>query len=401
MSKNNDIIIILARDSGTWVREKFSPSGITRWFGEGLISDYKEKMKVLREVDDKIYDWSEDLDRIVKEMKRAIKANRLVDVAVLIGTLNRKLYNIKNEGAKVQEMAEEALMDFDLDRGSRGHELPLPNLDDLKSQDGLVASAGVWSDFKRDWVNKRVENANRKARATALSEILKSAELTVKKVKEYVKKLGRARAEGNIGQYIVELKMIEEAQDNFREVFLPRFKEHLAPLVNRALAKNKVEQKPTDLGTLEAPAPVKPKLPKTLVDLGPLDVAEEEAPKTIPEGPITEAPKTEIPTTEDMIQPETKRSPLAAVGPEGANEEDEEPEALTRKKPLLETAALNEALLKLSHEKFLKELTKIADNTDDPYLMAAMIVHYAGKIEDRDLGTSLKLVSIAEGILGE
>lgn len=53
-----------------------------------------------------------------------------------------------------------------------------------------------------------------------------------------------------------------------------------------------------------------------------------------------------------------------------------------------------------ANEDFYNELTKVA-STNDPYLMATMLIRYSAQIEDTDLDTSLKLLAIAEGILDD
>ncbi len=61
-------------------------------------------------------------------------------------------------------------------------------------------------------------------------------------------------------------------------------------------------------------------------------------------------------------------------------------------------SSLESILLKKQHNEFMSELSKIASRHDDPYLIASMLVRYAGMIEDQDIETSLKLLAIAEGM---
>jgi len=58
------------------------------------------------------------------------------------------------------------------------------------------------------------------------------------------------------------------------------------------------------------------------------------------------------------------------------------------------------SLIKVQHTKFVEELKKAASN-DDPYILAAMVCKYSEHIEDIDPESSLKLIAIAEGILGD
>ena len=54
-----------------------------------------------------------------------------------------------------------------------------------------------------------------------------------------------------------------------------------------------------------------------------------------------------------------------------------------------------------ANEAFYNELVKTASATNDPYLMATMLVRYSAQIEEDDFDTSMKLLAIAEGILDE
>jgi len=66
MNQQNEISLITKEAAGmkTWLREKLSP---TRWIGEGLIGDYKQKMEILRYVDDRIYELTKNLSNTFSE----------------------------------------------------------------------------------------------------------------------------------------------------------------------------------------------------------------------------------------------------------------------------------------------------------------------------------------------
>ncbi len=217
----NNIIIITAKRGG-WFKEYFTPGSWQRMLGEGLIGDYKSKMEVLREVDDQIYDWARDLKNIVKQMRKALNANRLVDFALWIGELNLRLSNIKNESGKVEQIAEDALRQFEQET-------------EFYADDGMVSEAGWLSDFKRNWVAKKFQTEQRKQRAKELAGILSAAEKVVNKVMDSVDALGDARSEGDIGKYTSVLKSISNEQDKFVNFFLPIYNKHLKSMVDEVV----------------------------------------------------------------------------------------------------------------------------------------------------------------------
>lgn len=426
MQLRDDIIVITAAGTGSWLREKFTPGGWARMFGESLISDYKEKMQILRQVDDKIFDWSKDLDNIVKELQRAFKASRLLDVALLIGELNKKLNNIQIAGAEVKQIAEKAIKEFESERET------------TLAADDMIVEAGAWSDFKREWVAKRLETKERKVRNLAIKTVIDKADLTVKKVQKYVKELGRARAEGNIGQYLVVLRLIADEQKSFANTFLPVYKKYLNNMVEKALQDEKEEQKieikepvestsepmkiapfvpeKTPEKTLEVKAPVvEEAVKKNPADLGVLEMPKEtvETPNSVnmdrPE-PVTESmpgdkvinsiePVT-VPVESDAVETVNVDSRLENLSPEGAEKAEPEKEEEEKSPETVLSSGVVRAGLRGNHAKFVECLQKLAEH-NDPGLLVKAILDYSEVIENTDLNSSLKLLAIAEGILDE
>lgn len=341
----NDIIVIVAAGAGTWLRERFTPSGWTRMFGEQFIPEYKEKMELLRQVDDQIHQWAKELDYFVKEMRKASNANRLIDVAILGNELRLRLGEIVQEGQKVQDLTEEAVKEFDLE-----HQLPLEE-----------KTAGAWDDFKREWVSKRLENKKRQARTLAVRKLVDNAGVTVERVKGYVKQLGKARARGKIGEYLQVLNSISGAQFSFAKNYISVYDMYLKPLVEQV--KPPVQE-----------VPVTETLPETQMEPEPMTVQlPQPEPMTLPEPMTVKLP--------EENSPETVRSNMIEeVTADGLEQPDK---------------TVERSVIQAQHENFIKELKKLG--TAD--LMALALVKYSEVLEDIDSDASLKLLVIAEGIL--
>lgn len=441
MQNQNEIIVITAAGGKTWLKERFMPSSWTRMFGEGLIGDYAKKMDTLRDVDDRIHEWTKDLGQLTREMRQALRGNRFIDVAILLGQLNKKLKNVHEAGKDVKKIEESALKDFE-----RKHDLDIP--DDILGTEnsGLTTEAGFLSDLKRKWIAKKFENAHKQKRKLALNSLVDRAERLAKSVKSHVNNLGTARAAGDIGRYVDYLKQISLEQKEFQSMFVPIYNLYLKPVVDEAirdreaqkleqeefLKKNKSEEdaRLAELG-LGAPSEVsEEKAPegemgpvirvKPPVGLGErLAPAEPEAPEVGGESETVPASTPVLPVQHNpsafTMHGPTEHRPEAFQGmapPTAAPElslppvnvvEEKKKRTSKKKAPAAppETTAdfeMEQIIVKHNHANFVMELLKAAEQ-DDPYLLAAMLSKYAEQIEDVDLQKSLELLAISEGIL--
>jgi hypothetical protein len=115
---NNEIIIIKSADVGvgTWLKEKFTPSGIVRMFGEGFISEYSQKMSELRDIDNQIENWRKDLKVYLDRMESAYNSKRVLDFVSVVTAINKALRNISSQTSKVNVISEESLQEFEKER---------------------------------------------------------------------------------------------------------------------------------------------------------------------------------------------------------------------------------------------------------------------------------------------
>ncbi|HVI40976.1 MAG TPA: hypothetical protein VM577_09970 [Anaerovoracaceae bacterium] len=423
MQNKEDIIIITAAGKSTWLRERL-PGGWARGLGERLIGGYKEKMEILRGVDDRVYEWLSDFKQVVNQMRRAAEANRLVDVAILLHNLNTKLNNVKQISGEVKKLEDSDVAPFE-----KEHEGVLPE-EDLFSVDdnGFVSEAGMWSDFKRRWVAKHLESKERRERSMAIRSLITTAETVADDVEKYLSEMSKARASGDIGAYVDVLNRVSKKQIEFKSKFVPVYNKYLAPVVNKVKEERKAfldranrdeAERLHKLHEEEKKAPEK--IPETVDNTmrSPVPESEPSASSLAP----TNKQHTGVPATESMSIPsvpatEPSSGPVTnptSSGPSTmieshpptelesvykVNENGEVEESGPRTMPSAASTEVERIILKQNHIRFVEEMVKVA-SSDDPFIISAMLLKYAEEIEEVDLKKSLELLAIAEGIINE
>jgi ribosomal protein S21 len=363
------------RGTGNWLREKFSPSGIKRWFAEGLISDYASKMEVLREVDDNISRWLGDLDARAKEINNALKANRLIDLGNQIRFLYNELSSVKLEGSKIEETAEEALREFD-------------------------KQAGLLDDVKRRWVYEKLETNKRRLRREKLQSLVKFVQKTILKLKLVLHKMGVARAHGDIGKYIDCLHQVSAIQAELGKEFIPIYNEYLKPLIDEEFqdsavrVQERMEQEKKDKPKTDVPNII-PSMPISPAPVAPLPASSESPLETT----MTEVPDMTGPDNDNntFLQQLKQEGWGSKIKPPVEDETTDEDITETDKDPI--TASIASFKLIKQHCQFLDGLAKIAEV--DKKEIPAFILSYSAKLEKTDPDASLKLLAIAEGLIGD
>ncbi len=254
---NDDIIIITAEGPSTWLRERFTPSGVVRWLGEGLVSDYAEKMEILRQIDDRIYEWSKDLGAYLDLMESSFKAKRLIDLASVAVTINNTLKKVTDEEVNIKDISEEAITEFEKQRGELKpgfisnlktlwrDPTTSPNLseEEIADQMGrkaslnsdLVKEAGWWDDLTRSWVHNKLRSKKLQDRDVALKSFFVKTKSVVTRVRALCDNLHKFRAYGEIGKYLNVLREISKLQKEFNSQFNFIYKNYLAELVQSAI----------------------------------------------------------------------------------------------------------------------------------------------------------------------
>ena len=447
MNQQNEISLIMKEAAGikTWMREKLLPSGWTRGIGEGLIGDYKEKMEVLRYVDDRIYEWMDDIDDRYKAMQTALKGNRLVDLALLLADFNGLLKQVNSAGKEIEQLSEEALTEFDLgEKDEFGNQTgysskftPEQMEQGFKADDGIISEAGYISDLKRKWVAKKLQDKARKDRSVALNKFLANLKVLIGRIKISLDKMSQFRAAGDIGKYTDQLRVIEKEQKNFEGQFFPIYNKYLKPLVDRVIAQEKArnkeneelvsEQETANQEQLQSsgPPPLPPEIPnleeedidQSLFENSAETVMPEEKPKRTPKEkappsiPPLSVPKEEPPVLDRRVirspadlkvEPEETSKPAKPSKkkkPQPVLETQEQKPAETKpEEPKKESSSVEIAIQKRANANFIHELAK-ASSTDDPMLIVRMILKYAEDIEDSQPEHSIALIELAEQIL--
>jgi len=464
MNQQNEISLIMKEAAGmkTWMREKLLPSGWTRGIGEGLIGDYKEKMEVLRYVDDRIYEWMDDIDDRYKAMQAALKGNRLVDLALLLADFNGKLKQVNSAGKEIEQLSQEALTEFDIgDEDTYANQFTPEQMEQgFKADDGIISEAGYISDLKRKWVAKKLQDKARKDRSLALNRFLANLKVLIGRIKISLDKMSQFRAAGEIGKYTDQLRVIEKEQKNFESQFFPIYNKYLKPLVDRVIAQEKARNKENDelLAEYEAanqeqeesqrttipgepvrealissPPPLPPEIPtleqedidqsifensaETVVEepkkikikkekasesIPPLSVPKEEPP--VLDRRVIRSPadlKVEPEEPQKPAQPKTSRKKKIQPTQQPAPETQPQITPTPEQKPeepKKESSLIEIAIQKKANANFIHELAK-ASSTDDPMLIVRMILKYAEDIEDSQPENSIALTELAAQIL--
>lgn len=289
MNNTDDIIIITAARPWQWVREKFN---VGRGLTEKWVEGYKEKMEALRAMDDKIYEWSKEFYSLIKEVKKAFKAGRIVDLSVLLVQLNNKLKGVEEISKEFEKEYRNLILELEGES-----ELLSPANKELKEFHErltkknealltLIAQGGVLSDWARRRVLKRIESKKRRERDSALRSLISNAERIANSIKTYLSNMSSARVGGNIGEYMDNIEKISRKQSEFEDRFIPIYREYLQPTVELALER---------IQTKEQEAVTKKKYPYT-------EEVAEVMPKTIPGAPANV----------DLAPPPWKQEEMAA-----------------------------------------------------------------------------------------
>ena len=409
--QSEEILLITADEVGNWREEKVSVAGIRRMLSERFSPEYREQMQTLRETDDVIRAWSNALKDTVKELKKAFRAGRIIDVAILFARFNKHLHTVVDIGKDVEVFYERSLAEFE-----SGHELD--DLSDIEELGGKTA--GVVGDLARKYIAKRIYNKEIKERNMAIRRLISKAELVYKTIDTYLDEMKSAKKAGDIGKYVDYLRKISAKQKGFEAEFLPAYNRYLKRSID--LMKEREAAKPQK-GEIKGDGPV-PNLP---IDV-PGKPQEVSAPvplvTKVQEGPVTQdidatpfAPTVNAPAMfERPVQPEIgvemaksepptgiTRRPLPPVEPVEPQEEADAPDTFDDYAPLTQRSGSSKLeenkMIKAGHEEFVKELQKLALEYNDPKLIAMALLTYAEAIEEEDLDGSLKLMALAEGVL--
>jgi len=415
MNSNNQSfpLIVLAAGTGSKWRRIFHPGAWVNRGGEALIPEYADKMNVLRDADDEIANWINDLDGLVNSAKDALEQSRLKDVAIYLGRINRRFKSIEEAGKKVEEVQKESLKEFDTESKEFSSEEGILEVNDGQNK---VAFLGDWyHGWKRRFFSDRLlDDKFRLERKRAIKAVIVMAMQIVSKVKNLSKQLGHARDLGKIGTYVSILKKISDLQIEFYKKYKPVYNEYL---------KEMVEEIPSsEVPSSEVPSPSPRSTPRT-TDLGELELPKEPSGTPEPSSPSEPPGPSELedspfeldlpdspppPLELDLSNPPAPRRSVSTPAPSPApaapaaqprhrRSRRAPPPSPAPAAPEPPTASSSEPDKNKTSQLFIKELKK-ASELNDKITMQGMLLAYAESIENTDPETGLKLIAIAESL---
>lgn len=398
----NDLRIIVAKGTGSWLREHLSPSGLVRMFGEGLIGDYAEKMDLLREVDENIAAWTVDLEQLIKQARSYVKNKKILDAAIILSQINQKLKQVSLEGKRIQQVQEQALREFEAQ-----HELDLP--------EEMRTSAGMLDNLKHRWVANKLKSQLTAKKMVVLEALLRTAERVVHSVRAHLKNMGAARDHGNIGKYVEELGKLSGLQSKFESQFNAAYQNYFKELVD---AIPRPEGVP--------PTVDQPQVPATMKEVSP--TTEPGEPLPLVSNPNTEMSGEKTVTTPvnfsgvntvttpvefKLPQEESEKTMISPILPPAEQSIklpvlDKDEEAISpgtrigvgevgMAEPIPKT--VRTPVMAMWNERFIKELIRLSE-TEDVGMMVCAAVKYSEQIEDLDPELSAKLLAYAEDLIG-
>jgi len=227
-----------------WLGEKVN---IPRHLAETFNSEvYGKQMNLLREVDDVVRDIAKKMRSDLKDMKRAMKQRKYLDVAHFVGNINDKLKEFNNELSVLNNNRSDNIDDFygeyeyaDLDRDYFGEAKA------AKTPEQILKEAGIWDSLSRSQAAKLLEKMYNKTLAERKRDMQKLVNNTEKMVEHTLGKLkdmGSYRSKGDISKYIAALEDIEKKRLAFESQFRNTYQQHISPMVER-MRERKQEQK--------------------------------------------------------------------------------------------------------------------------------------------------------------
>jgi hypothetical protein len=217
---SEDIIIVTARGPGLWIRERLDP--------RNLFSPHRNS---LRNLDTRIYQWSQDLIPVVKELEN-LKTNKRLEIgkvqeaASALATVWANLVKFKDLSEPVVDLYNEALEEY------RGEDDALfdTSKEALKQYE-ITKEANFISDWwdrvKGDWMARslmtREEQARNRERRQEIIALTNETLRLINYIERKVEDLKEARKFVRLGDYYSIVKDISDRQEAYVRDFYPRF----------------------------------------------------------------------------------------------------------------------------------------------------------------------------------
>lgn len=406
-----------------WMSEHLAPG---RWIAEQVSPEYSQQMDLLREIHSQVGEWTKDLSNALDRAQDARKLGKPLDSIFWLGQINNRLKLVADEKTKLQDAQNKYLEQYFLE-----HEESIPD-DYFETGKHKIVEAGVFDDLGRQlttWKFQKAHKLRLKEQDAALKKLLSLAKTAVGRTYASLKDMSSALGNGDISQYLQALEKVSKQQSDFESEFRTIYNEHFAAMVERIKEKKKLEAERSAKIKEEADKREKERLeaagllpkaapPQTVPSAGlPQPSAQPSTPAPPPPPPSSESIIVDLstPSSQDLPMssaPETAPSTETKAReetPEGREaewerrkrkrEEEKKGPATSRSPGAIASSELEGMIIKLNHARFQEELKRTAAKSNDPYLLAAMMLKYSEMIDELDPQKSLELLAIAEGIL--
>ncbi len=332
------------------------------------IGDYRYVQFIVDE-DDPDYDPEKMSPESVVEYEQWMNPEVLWDLIVRLSEINRALQSVDNIGKDIYQTYSENL-------GKTAAE----ELSDIDTRQFFLH-------------HQKLTDAQKAERQVAIVKLVSLAEEVELQLKNLLYKFdGKWISKDAIGCLKV-LKSIADVQQNFEDQFRSIFDNYLSE------PRPSAEMPGGEISEEDVPTEIHVHVSEDF----PEEEEIEEAPVSMRRPPQTlrsefsELPSEDVPLS-SLEEPSTMPKPNWWEEEEESQSGDIE--TMSWIKDFEGTDKMRDTLIKLQHVKFVDELKK-ASSHNDPLLLAAMICRYSGQIEEIDPEASLKLIAIAEGVLGD
>jgi hypothetical protein len=439
-------ITVIVAENGTWREEKvslgasrgdrefgksYSPWQWKRMYREHASDTYGEAMDALRDADNKIRGFSNELKYFISLLPK--DPTKLPDIALILGAIDKKLSDIKGAGEGIKDVRNKSLSDF---YGSFSIEMPSHLKQDAQPK---VATASLIGDFISYLGRKIFEYTDPEIREMkrAVSHLIGTTQMLVKSIDSYLDDMLKARKTGDVAAYIDSLKLIAQDQAEFKteysKVYDAYLKESYIAAITEYQSKHgdvKPEQEKVHIEQDESgEGHVVPSEEMEDVPSEDEAIAEERVRRqqaidmSREEGAIPEAPPSQEPPAEQPEAPEAPAPPPAEQTPsskpkqegpseidqrlsEGVTNTEEEqkdntPDINKQIIEALQAKSSTELILdKAENARFLARLGRIAE-TENKYIVAAFMAKYSEALEDSNPKASEELLLAAQSILND
>lgn len=223
------------------VKQYLTPGGWKRMLGENLSSSFQERMNLLRDADKEIREEAKSLKLNFKNANNSFKENRFVDVAHWVAEIDSTVQKIVSYGKSVSDIEDEALKEY----YTKTQDADI--FKDYFGKKARVETVLLKEAALSDFFNKLLGNSFEqtywkriKERKLGVQSLIKQSERIVNLVLSSLKKMGDARATGNIGAWVTEISNMEKGQVKFHEHFKNIYEKHIADLAAMLRGKEPV-----------------------------------------------------------------------------------------------------------------------------------------------------------------